>query len=67
MLKTKYFNLLVLLPININNVENTRERLVEINMDEDRKIGVTSITNIGTQLFQESTRTSIMFWCSYLH
>lgn len=67
MLKKKYFNLLVLLPININNTESTRKRLVEINMDEDKKMGIASIINIGMQYFQEPARTSIMFWCSYLH
>jgi len=32
-------------------MENARERLVEINVEEDRKIGISSITNIGMQLF----------------
>lgn len=51
MLKTKYLNLLVLLPIIINSDESPREKLVEINMDEDRKMGMSSIRNIGMQLF----------------
>lgn len=56
MLKTKYLNLLVLLPININSTENTRKILVELNMDEDKKMNNASIINIGTQYFQESTK-----------
>lgn len=51
MLKTKNLNLLVLLPINIKNKESTREKLVEINVNEARKLGIASINNIGTQLF----------------
>lgn len=47
MLKTKYLNLLVLSPININSAESTKERLVDINVDEDRKIGISSLKNIG--------------------
>lgn len=47
MLKTKYLNLLVLSPININCAESSREKLVEINVEEDRKMGISSIKNIG--------------------
>ncbi|XP_060852350.1 obscurin isoform X3 [Rhopalosiphum padi] len=36
----------VTLPIKINSKENCRERLVEINVEEDRKIGISSIINI---------------------
>lgn len=32
-------------------MENTNEKLVAINVEEDRKIGISSITNIGMQLF----------------
>lgn len=56
MLKTKNYNLLELLPLDINNKKTTRERLVEINIDEDRKMGIASITNIGTQLFSGISR-----------
>jgi len=65
MLKTKYLNLLVLLPININNIENTREKLVEINMDKDRKMNSASIINIGTQLLSGINKGH--FLCSSIH
>jgi len=32
-------------------MDSTRKRLVEINVEEDRKIGISSITNIGMKLF----------------
>lgn len=51
MLKTKYLNLLVLLPTNIKSDESTREKLVGIIIEEDGKMGMSSIRNIGTQLF----------------
>lgn len=51
MLKTKYLNLLVLLPTNTKNDESTREKCVKINTEEDRKMGMSSIKDIGTQFF----------------
>ncbi|KAL4084740.1 hypothetical protein QTP88_027657 [Uroleucon formosanum] len=36
----------VTLPIKINGMDSTRNRLVEINVEKDRKIGISSITNI---------------------
>ncbi|KAE9543197.1 hypothetical protein AGLY_003108 [Aphis glycines] len=36
----------VTLPIKINSQESCREKLVEINVEEDRKIGISSIINI---------------------
>jgi len=65
MLKTKYLHLLVLLPININNTDNTRERLVEINLDENRKMNSASIINMGTQLSSGIYQGHL--WCSGLH
>jgi len=41
----------VTLPIKIDRMDSTRKRLVEINVEEDRKIGISSITNIGMKLF----------------
>jgi len=41
----------VTLPIKINSKEICREKLVEINVEEDRKIGISSIINIGMQIF----------------
>lgn len=72
MLKTKNCNLLVLLPFDINNKKATRERLVEINMDEDRKMGIASIKNIGRYLrkfFQGSTGICVVsfFILGYCH
>jgi len=32
-------------------MESNREKLLEINVEEDRQIGISSITNIGMQLF----------------
>jgi hypothetical protein len=37
----------VLWPININSSEGTQEKLIEINVAEDRKMGISSIKNIG--------------------
>jgi len=51
----------VTLPIKINSKESCREKLVEINVEEDRKTGISSIINIGMQILQESTGTSMVF------
>lgn len=56
MLKTKYLNLLVLSPIKINSDESTREKLVELDTEENRKTGMSSIRNIGTELFSGINR-----------
>lgn len=56
MLKTKYLNLLVLLPVNTKSDESTKEKCVKINTEEDRKMGMSSIRDIGTQLFSDIDR-----------
>jgi len=61
----KYSNLLVLLPININSTENTREKLVEINMDKDRKVNSASIVNRGTKFFSGINKGHIL--CFSVH
>lgn len=65
MLKTKYLHLLVLLPININRMESTREKVVETNLGENRKQGIASIKNIGMQLFSRATER--YQWCSNIN
>lgn len=52
-------NLLVLLPTN--SMEGTRERLVEIKLDEERKTGISSLKNIGMQLFTGAFHVSMIF------
>jgi len=46
----------VLLPIKINDAEIIREKIVQLNLDEDRKHGITSIQNIGMQIFSGINR-----------
>lgn len=58
-------NLLVLLPTN--SMESTRERLVEIKVDEERKTGISSLKNIGMQLFTGIYRVSVVMFTSSLN
>ncbi|XP_025423037.1 obscurin isoform X4 [Sipha flava] len=51
----------VLWPININSSEGTQEKLIEINVAEDRKMGISSIKNIdGDQSFKTEESLIIM-------
>lgn len=56
MLKSKYLHLLVLLPLNINHLGSTREKVVKTNIEEDRNLGTASIKNLGMKLFSGINR-----------
>lgn len=56
----KTINLLVLSPININSSESTKEKFVKIIMEEDRKMGNSSIINIGMQFIFRNQQRHIL-------
>lgn len=69
MLKSKYLHLLVLLPLNINHLGSTRERLVETDIEEDKNLGVASMKHLGMKLISGINRSinNILFFISSLN